>query len=260
MSGPRKIRSFAPVIRRINALDKHKSFRVSEIGSVSGLPFLMIDNLHPPSHAEYTVHLTAGIHGDEPAGVLGLISFLEKIPPKILRQVALTVFPCVNVWGYERNLRVNEKGEDINRCFQVGTNCAEVILMRKGWGKRKYDFVASCHEDYDSLGAYIYELKYDPPFWGPQILAAFSRCVTLDTRPEIEGLPALQGHICHDIKKLPPDIHAEAIYLIKGENANTRHTLTFETPSLQPLENRIAAQIAGLKKCFSLLMDNKLRS
>ncbi|MDL5053643.1 M14 family metallocarboxypeptidase [Oscillatoria laete-virens NRMC-F 0139] len=254
MPPSRKIRSFKDLETRIRGLASDPAWCVTELGKVSGYPFYQMNNLHAASSAHWSVHLSGGVHGDEPAGVLGLMGFLEQMSPAWRKKVALSVFPCVNPWGYERNLRENKQGQDINRMFKRGANCVEVRLMTRAWRGRTFDFVATCHEDYDAPGAYVYELKSQPPFWGREILRAFSRHVSIDPRPVIEGQPANQGLIRRDLGKLPRGLHPEAIYLVKGARPHTGHTLTFETPSLQPLENRVAAQIAALRRCFTLMM------
>ncbi len=253
----KKVRSFDLIEPRIEALNRHKSLECKVIGKINRHPFYMLDNLQQISNPKYSVHLTAGIHGDEPAGVEGLLRFMEQISPRILKQVALSVFPCVNVWGYERNSRENKAGQDINRLFKPGANCAEVDLMRIGWGRRQFDLAVTCHEDYDSPGAYVYELKEKHPFFGEDIVKAFSKHVKIDKRPVIEEQFSINGVIRRDLSKLPRGLYPEAIYLVKGSRAHTRHTLTLETPSLQPFEERVAAQIAALKKCFNLLLAKK---
>lgn len=249
--------SYRQLIQKIKVLADSKGFKINYLGHVSGYRLVWLEKGWDKQKAPYAVHLTAGIHGDEPAGVLGLLGFLEKMPRRSLEQIDLSVFPCVNAWGYEYSVRENELGQDINRAFKRGTNCAEVKMMMEVWKGRQYDVLITCHEDYDAPGAYLYELKKSPPFWGDSILEGFARYLPIDHRRQIEGQPAKNGLIRRRLHHLPRNLYPEAIYMVKGKKAQTRHTLTFETPSLCPLEKRIAAQIAGLKKSFKLLMENK---
>ncbi len=246
-----KLRRYSDVTQRIRSLPKVRKFlKMGLMGRLKGYPFYWLSNnvKHKPLAQ---IHLTGGIHGDEPAGVLGLLSFLETADVALFDRLKVTVFPCMNPWGYEHNRRENSAAIDINRHFH-DERIGEVRLMKKFWKtvQTPYDVAISCHEDYDAPGAYLYELKARTPFWGHSVLSAFGNHVTIDPRPVIEGLPANQGWIRRNIKKYPPNLHPEAIFLFLEMAA---HTMTFETPSLQPLEDRIQAQIAGLTKCFDLL-------
>src|SRR4051812_11923904 len=62
------------------------------------------------------VYVSAGIHGDEPAGPEALITWAEADPAR-LRRHALLIFPCLNPWGLVNNIRRDEDGLDLNRCF-----------------------------------------------------------------------------------------------------------------------------------------------
>ncbi len=62
--------------------------------------------------------ITAGFHGEEPAGPLTLLEYL----PKVLewaraRDVGLLVYPCLNPTGFEDGTRYNRAGEKPNNDF-----------------------------------------------------------------------------------------------------------------------------------------------
>ena len=69
-----------------------------------------------PGHRELVV--TAGFHGEEPAGPLTLAQHLaEVIDYARSRQVALRLYPCVNPSGFEAGTRYNASGERPNNDF-----------------------------------------------------------------------------------------------------------------------------------------------
>jgi predicted deacylase len=62
--------------------------------------------------------ITAGFHGEEPAGPLTLASHFPRIARYAQRRgVGLTVFPCVNPSGFELGTRYNASGEKPNNDF-----------------------------------------------------------------------------------------------------------------------------------------------
>ncbi len=62
--------------------------------------------------------ITAGFHGEEPAGPLTLARHLPAIAAWAReRQVGLSIFPCINPSGFEARTRYNASGEKPNNDF-----------------------------------------------------------------------------------------------------------------------------------------------
>lgn len=62
--------------------------------------------------------ITAGFHGEEPAGPLTLLTHLpEVVAAARARDVALRIYPCINPSGFERGHRYNASGEKPNNDF-----------------------------------------------------------------------------------------------------------------------------------------------
>lgn len=62
--------------------------------------------------------ITAGFHGEEPAGPLTLATHFAKVAAHAKkRQVGLTVFPCINPSGFELGTRYNASLEKPNNDF-----------------------------------------------------------------------------------------------------------------------------------------------
>jgi len=62
--------------------------------------------------------LTAGFHGEEPAGPLTLLEHFPEVAAFARsRDVALRVFPCINPSGFEAGHRYNASGEQPNNDF-----------------------------------------------------------------------------------------------------------------------------------------------
>lgn len=91
--------------------------RISEYGSVREggrkYPLMRLD-----VPGDSTVLITAGFHGEEPAGPLTLARYFGVIAARALAKgVGLTVFPCINPSGFESGQRYNASGERPNNDF-----------------------------------------------------------------------------------------------------------------------------------------------
>jgi protein MpaA len=201
-------------------------------------------------------YLSAGIHGDEIAGPLAVLEMLRE--PDFFSRVDATIFPILNPEGLARIVRGNFAGIDLNRDYR-GPRSTEIrghlsVLPTLG----RYDTAMMLHEDYEGSGAYLYELNDGPiPDLGRRIIAALKKHVPIDERPQIEEVEARGGIIQRaDIIRRMGAIEnrpdwPEAIYLSIN---HTKVSYTTETPMLQPLANRVAAQVAAVRTVIDALV------
>jgi protein MpaA len=202
-------------------------------------------------------YLSAGIHGDEIAGPLAVLEMLRL--PDFFDQVDATIFPILNPEGLFRSVRTNFNGVDLNRDYK-GSKSSEIrshlkVLPTLG----PFDIAMMLHEDYEGTGAYLYELNDGPlAGLGRRIIAAMSQHVPIDERPIIEEVAAVGGILQRTelIRKMGPIENRpewpEAIYLSVH---HTKVSYTTETPMLQPLEQRVAAQIEAVRTVLEALVD-----
>lgn len=186
------------------------------------------------------VYLSAGIHGDEPGGALGLLIWAEA-NIEVLRELDVLIFPCLNPWGLENNVREDERGRDLNRLFQ--SRAAPFPAWRRELGKGRFDIAICLHEDFDAQGSYLYDLGGQD---GARLLEAAAKFIGSDPRPKIEGSKAKAGHI--QPSEVTPDSFPlsglpEAIWLFFERCGNS---ITFETPSEFSLFRRANAHAAVL--------------
>jgi len=202
-----------------------------------------------------SLYLSAGIHGDEISGPMALLKMLRE--RDFFADFNVTIFPILNPDGLAQNLRVNAAGIDLNRDYK-NTKSDEIlshIEALKTLGK--FDAAMMLHEDFEGIGAYLYELNdaLDPGL-GQKIITAMGQHVPIDLRPEIEDVPARNGVISRkellakhgQIEDRPE--WPEAIYLSVH---HTQVSYTTETPKPFPLEHRIEAQIAAVKTLMAAL-------
>jgi hypothetical protein len=202
-----------------------------------------------------SLYLSSGIHGDETSGPLAILEMLRQ--PTFFLDFDVTLFPILNPDGLAAGVRGNADGIDLNRDYR-DSKSAEIrshIEVLKTFGR--FDAAMYLHEDFEGIGAYLYELT-DPRFpgLGAEIIAAMGRHVPIDERPIIEDVAAVRGIISRrdliskfgSIEERPD--WPEAIYLSVH---HTAMSFTTETPIPCPLENRIAAQIAAVSVVMAAL-------
>ncbi len=94
---------------------------VEELGR--GWPLVKLE-----SSGRVKLIITAGFHGEEPAGPLTCLQHLEEISAYArARDVGLTIYPCINPSGFEAGHRYNASGEQPNNDFLRYETTAGII-------------------------------------------------------------------------------------------------------------------------------------
>ena len=207
-----------------------------------------------------SVVLSAGIHGDEPAGVETILRFLEggwggfdKGIRKWDRKYRFTVFPCTNPTGYESGKRENDMGTDLNRKFGSKNPPEEVSIIQSAVEGRRLDLYMDLHEDIDGEGFYLYEvLRKGSNNFAEEIIKDISGKYPIDSRERIDGFPNCGGVICP--QKEGKRFHVKRndlplpLYLhLHG----TPHCFTFESPAQFPVEERIEMHLMAIEAVLS---------
>ena len=102
------------------------------------------------------VGIFAGLHGDEPAAILGLIDFVKRLDenPMLGRDYQLWIYPFCNPTGYVDNTRHSRSGRDLNREFWKLSTEPEVGLIEQEIRRQQFDGIISLHSDDTSHGVY----------------------------------------------------------------------------------------------------------
>jgi hypothetical protein len=189
------------------------------------------------------VYLSAGIHGDEPAGPLAALELMRSgsFPPD--RHVL--VCPALNPGGLSVRTRENRAGSDLNRDYLLKS--MPEIAAHALWLDRYPipGLFVSLHEDWETDGFYFYEINLgeDNPGRASALLAAVSPHFHPEPGPEIDGHEVRSdGWIFHCAEADLPESWPEAIYLAKR---GCPLSFTFETPSRAALSERVSAHVAG---------------
>lgn len=215
---PVSLPTYHELVQRWKKLRATHDLRVREVACV-GAPRTLLC-VEAGDSALPCIHVSAGVHGDEPAGVLALAQFVET--NALDARFCYRIWPCTNPTGFDARTRANVDGADINRTFARGGSSPESSAIIMSNRDRKFVLAVDLHEDDETEGAYCYE--YGDNFIGERIAP---RVLHPDPLQEAEILGGL----------------SLSLLLRRGA---AQHVLTFETPSTKPLEERIAMHVAML--------------
>src|SRR5271165_795823 len=146
-------RSYQALVTAWKAIRHTHRLNVREVACVGARRTLLIAETGPTQAP--TIHLSAGVHGDEPAGPWALLSIVRD--GLLDRRFSYRVWPCTNPSGYLRGSRTNAEGDDINRSFNGGGRTPEARAIVTANRDRRFELVLDLHEDYEAGGFYCYE-------------------------------------------------------------------------------------------------------
>ena len=191
------------------------------------------------------VYLSAGIHGDEPAGPLALLELMRA--GFFAADVDWAICPALNPSGLAAGCRDNADGVDLNRDYRVQLSVeASAHAKWLATGPVPALFL-SLHEDWEAAGFYLYEINLgtDAPDRARGIITAAGPWFPAEAGPDIDGhTPHEAGWIFHEAEADVPEGWPEAIYLAK---LGCPLSFTFETPSHARLAYRVDAQCAAVR-------------
>ena len=205
---------------------------------------------------EAGVYLSAGIHGDEPAGTEALVQWAEA-NPALLRELPCLIFPCLNPWGLVNNSRMDKQARDLNRTFQHD-HVPHIQALKTLIKPLRFGLALSLHEDYDGQGLYIYELERHAPFWGEDLVELVRPMICIEGRTTIDGRRISKAGLLRrkvDINKLPAI--PETVYL---HQHHAERAFTFETPSEFSLDLRVRVQMALIDACIRRFLSQDAAS
>ena len=173
------------------------------------------------------VGIFAGIHGDEPAGILGLMDFVRELDeePESGRSFELFLYPLCNPTGYLARTRESSAAKDLNREFWRESDCPEVVALEAEIRAHRFDGIIALHSDDTCHGFYGYARGsvLAEHLLKPALVAA-ERAQRRDARGIIDGFKAVNG-IIHDafdgILSAPPTQKPQPFEIILETDALT---------------------------------------
>ena len=231
------------LINQVTTSAKEVGFEIETFGQIGAWPLLSMTRCSQDGNGQ-NIYISAGIHGDEPAGPLALLELLKE--DALPKNHNYWICPVLNPSGLDDGTRENADGLDLNRDYRDFHS--EEIRSHAAWVKRQItslDIALHLHEDWESKGFYLYELNFGPKEGlADNILEAVAQHLPIETASEIDGHHAnAPGLIRPESIPEIEEGHPEAIYF-KQEFGGLNYTL--ETPSALALAQRIAAMKAAV--------------
>lgn len=191
------------------------------------------------------IYVSAGIHGDEPAGPMAMLELL-KAGFFSSHSCHWLLCPAINPAGLASGRRENPSGMDLNRDYLLRSSGE--VSAHAAWlaSRPPPDLFLSLHEDWETDGFYFYEINQgmDQPARAQAILDAVAPWFPPQAGPDIDGhAPRTPGWIYHRAEADVPTGWPEAIFLAKH---GCPLSFTFESPSQAGLSKRTAALAAAL--------------
>lgn len=213
-----------------------------------GFPWLALHRTCRAEAQRRRIYISAGIHGDEPAGPLAAL--------KLLRQDAwpdhteIFLLPCLNPVGFNLNRRENAEGIDLNRDYREPRSAGTRAHIAWLANQPAFDLYLCLHEDWEAHGFYLYEQNPDHhPSAAEKIIAAVKGVCPIDLSPNIEGRPAHYGIIRPAVQPADRPDWPEAFYLISHKS---RQGYTLEAPSDFSLMTRVDALVTAVNTAVNI--------
>lgn len=230
--------TYQDIASRWKAL-RARGVRVREVACV-GAPRTLLCVEHG-DHNLPAVHLSAGVHGDEPAGPHALLELVEHdlLDPRF----SYRLWPCTNPTGYDACTRESIDAVDINRTFGRGGSSPESKAIITANRDLKFELAIDLHEDDEATGFYCYE--YGGAGLGRALLEfLFATQMPIDPRGVLTPDPDAEAE----------KIGGRTLTQLLMRNA-ARYGLTLETPSrVLPFEVRVATHVVAVKCALSRMV------
>jgi murein peptide amidase A len=242
----KKINSFDSIIRSLERTHQDL-IEINHTNQISTYPLIkLVLGKGNPRRAL----ISAGIHGDEPAGIETILFFLEnKYYSPYLTNWEITLLPCINPHGYEYGIRENHNGKDLNRLFKETQPETEVFFAQSVLST-PFELTIELHEDNESSGYYLYQkgINGKDDKIGLDIIDAIKNIMPINLDDEIDGTSADHGVIEKAIDMSKMDWWPMALY---GLSNGVERCLTLETASKFDMEIRVDAHLTAIKTALN---------
>ena len=233
------LRDYDDFVRRLHGLSL-PNLEQDTLGEVDGYAVYRL-MFGAVSNVKRQVLITAGLHGDEPAGPQAVLRFLHEYDATRYDNVRFLILPCINPFGYVHDTRENRAGVDLNRVFEVNNPPEEAHLVKAAVAGERFDFAIDFHEDWEAAGFYFYEGRKSENWIGPEVIKNVESVCPIDREHDENDLPITDG-----VFRVDPGWGLQGFtpYLLAF---HSDHVMICETPTSLPMRQRTAAHLKALE-------------
>ncbi len=191
------------------------------------------------------IGLFAAIHGDEPAGALAVIQFLQEIikDAELAADYCVHAYPVCNPTGFEAGTRASVSGRDLNREFWRNSSQPEVQLLENELRTGRFSGIVQLHADDTSEGIYGFVRGHTlTEHLLRPALAEAGKILPRNINAQIDGFAARDSiiyELYEGVLRAPERIEPQPFEIV------------FETPGLAPMDKQVDALVAALKTIFA---------
>jgi hypothetical protein len=234
-------RDYARFVEEVESLSDSLRLEVANLGRVGDYPLLCCRL--QSGGARRRILISAGTHGDEPAGPAAALQFLRQCRGPHLQDFSFLVLPCINPHGYVHRTRENRDGRDINRSF-AGEGTPESDLVRELLTGESFDLLLDLHEDWEHAGYYLWEGRPEGGTGiGSDIVRRIETIGPVYSGATLDGYPIAGGVISAAEAQRYYEREGVMSLLTYGLQGLTDHGITSETPTQWKLADRVRAQL-----------------
>ncbi len=254
-----EVRNYTDVVTRIlTALEKSDRLTVWHRSSSQSYPLYCVHYAAKQVDAAL-IYVSAGIHGDEPAGVECAIRLIEllaeaqqyDLSPFPFDKYNWIISPCDNPYGYEHDIRENAAGLDLNRMFEHPCQYTETTFIAESLLRTQIQnnntevrLALDLHEDRDSIGFYLWERRASTTLpIGNEVVKQVGQVCTINQKCMIEDHRNDNGVITL-LDSVTTKGWTRGRYL--AEQINTR-CLILETPTKLDLDTRVKTHMLSIQ-------------
>ena len=191
------------------------------------------------------VGIFAGLHGDEPGSIFGLIELIRALDahPPVGREYQLWLYPVCNPSGYADGTRESRGGRDLNREFWKNSAEPEVQLLERELREHRFNGIISLHCDdhSDGLRGSVEGTSMSQYLLKPA-LAAAERALASIAAPRINGFHALNGTIAS---------REDGAFQAPPEQKTAPFEIVLEVPRRAPLQLQAHAFLFALHEILA---------
>jgi predicted deacylase len=203
-------------------------------------------------HEEGGLTIVSGFHGEEPAGPVALLTFMDHVLGRARTlDVPICIYPVMNPHGFDRTLRTTVDGHFTNAGFihDLDPTSPEAALLQDDLLAAPPHVFLDLHEDDREPRAYLYAFG-DP---------ALARAVVDVTRL---FLPVAEGPLGHSpslvaVEGQLRDLHDGSSEDFMSHQPGVRASLAMETPSQRDLRLRVAVHVAVVDVCLEAVAASR---